>query len=306
MVKIRAKIKKTLNLLKTCFSHHPTQSRALVGSGNHLSVCHISTRDWLTLPSDITLNILQRVGVADILQNVQKVCTAWNEICKDPAMWRIVLMDTFSGKYYWLEYCDMFQQAVDRSQGQMVDLTVGPCSNSLLRYIADRSSQLRRLELVLSIRASHWSEALEKLPLLEELSLVVTQIRKNDIEDVARYCPLLKTLKVHHQAYRPWRWRGKLADDRFVRYHNELALAIGKNFPTLTHLEVIGNYMTNVGLQAILDGCCLLELLDLRRCLYVDLKGDLGKRCSQIKYLKLPRDSLYGVHYNLFGLSDDY
>ncbi|MFS8012532.1 hypothetical protein Hanom_Chr14g01322001 [Helianthus anomalus] len=42
-----------------------------------------------------------------------------------------------------------------------------------------------------------------------------------------------------------------------------------------------------------------LETFDLRECLYIDLEGDIGrKQCSkQIKYLKLPNDSLEGCPY---------
>ncbi|KAM0035806.1 putative F-box domain, leucine-rich repeat domain superfamily, F-box-like domain superfamily [Helianthus debilis subsp. tardiflorus] len=144
------------------------------------------TRNWLELPSDLMLNILQRLGVFDRLENAQKVCTAWRQICKDPAMWRLV-------------YIDRYSSGKDR-------------------------------------------------------------LRCKD-------------------------------------------MSIGKNLPQLTHLELIGNSITNVGLQAILDGCCHLESLDLRRCLYIDLDGDLGKRCSQqIKYPKFPsgRDSVQGFKYTLF------
>nr|XP_043627258.1 putative F-box/LRR-repeat protein 23 [Erigeron canadensis] len=79
---------------------------------------------------------------------------------------------------------------------------------------------------------------------------------------------------------------------------NSLAVAIGKNLPELRHLELIGNSMTNTGLKAILDGCLHLDSFDLRQCLYIDLKGDLGKRCSeQIKHLKLPHDALDGFQH---------
>ncbi|XP_076915325.1 F-box protein SKIP19-like [Bidens hawaiensis] len=259
------------------------------------------TRNWLELSSDVTVNILQRIDGFDILDNAQNVCTAWCEICKDPAMWRVVYMDrSYSAGKGRLECRDMCMQAVDRSQGQLVDLTViGFCDDELLQFIVDRSSQLRRLEIVLYAHDYYdiWSVAFKKLPLLEELSLVETKIWKNDFEAAGRYCPLLKTLKLNKRAVRYWE-----GDD-------SIALAIGKNLPELTHLEFIGNIMTNTGLLAILDGYCNLELLDLRRSLYVDLKGDLGKRCSeQIKNLRLPKDSFEGFPYTryvLYGCDSD-
>ncbi|XP_076915328.1 putative F-box/LRR-repeat protein 23 [Bidens hawaiensis] len=267
------------------------------------------TRNWLELPADITRNILQRVDVIDRIDNAQLVCTAWREIIKDPAMWRVVYMDRYTGGYGRMQIRDMCKVAVHRSQGQLVDLTtVGFCDNHLLEFVADRSSRLRRLECVLYFHFFEeiWSDAFKKMPLLEELNIVSSKIWKKDIEAAGRYCPLLRTLKVNQGAVISSSWSSN--DDRILVIQNELAVSIGKNLPELTHLELVGNCMTNIGLQAILDGCRHLELLDLRRCLYIDLKGDLGKRCSrQIKHLKLPDDPLDGlpyIHYDLYETCD--
>ena len=94
------------------------------------------TRNWLDLPSDVTANILSRVGVYDILENAQKVCTAWYEICKDPATWRVINVDyrELSSKNE-----DFFKQAVDRSQGQLIDITIhNHCDDESLEYVAAR------------------------------------------------------------------------------------------------------------------------------------------------------------------------
>ena len=81
---------------------------------------------------------------------------------------------------------------------------------------------------------------------------------------------------------------------------NEEAIAIGNNFCEIRHLQLIGNSMTNIGLEALLDGCPHLESLDLRLCLNIDLSGDLGKRCAeQIKYLRLPNDSLRDCGFDI-------
>ncbi|KAM0023986.1 putative F-box domain, leucine-rich repeat domain superfamily, F-box-like domain superfamily [Helianthus debilis subsp. tardiflorus] len=245
-----------------------------------------STRNLLELPSDLTVNILQRIGVVDVLENAQKVCTAWREICKDPAMWTVVSMVCFSGQSRTTcqEKC---KHVVDRSQGQLVDLTmVNFCNDELLQYVAERSSQLRRLEIVCYFGQT-LSEALKKLSLLEELILVKIKMSQKDIEALGCNCPLLKTLVLNEEAF-------GFSDDE----EDVVAVAIGKNLLNLTHLELIGNSMTNVGLQAILDGCCHLESLDLRWCFNFDLKGDLRKRClRQIRCFKAPGDSLAGCRY---------
>ncbi|XP_076924887.1 putative F-box/LRR-repeat protein 23 [Bidens hawaiensis] len=157
------------------------------------------TRNWLELPSDVTLNILKRVDVADRLENVQKVCTAWGEICKDPSMWRVVYIDDKTNRFYPWKLWEMCKDAVDRSQGQLLDLTViDGFNDELLHYVADRSSQLRRLEM-LYYYGEQLSEALKKLSKLVELSFVKTNISQEVIEAVGRHCPLLKTLKTEPQ-----------------------------------------------------------------------------------------------------------
>ncbi|KAJ0703485.1 putative leucine-rich repeat domain superfamily [Helianthus annuus] len=122
---------------------------------------------------------------------------------------------------------------------------------------------------------------------------------------LSRPCPMLKTLKVNRNA---WRFRAINFDEGSLVSYNEIAIAIGRNLLELRHLELIGNNMTNIGLQVILDNCRHLETLDLRNCCCINLKGDLGKQCSKhIKYLKRPIDSLKGCcpYYGIYGESSD-
>jgi hypothetical protein len=101
------------------------------------------TRNWLELPSDIMANILYRVGVYDILENAQKVCTAWRKICKDPAMWRVISMDNHGDPCTRPPLREMCKNAVDRSQGQLLDLTVIDFVDyELLEYVAERYESL--------------------------------------------------------------------------------------------------------------------------------------------------------------------
>ncbi|KAF5770773.1 putative F-box domain-containing protein [Helianthus annuus] len=96
-------------------------------------------RNWLDLPSDVTANILKRIGMVDILQNAQKVCTAWRKICKDPTMWRVINMNHLRRAIPEVSADKMCKHAVDRSQGQLVDITiVSTCDAELHLYVADR------------------------------------------------------------------------------------------------------------------------------------------------------------------------
>ncbi|KAK1409570.1 hypothetical protein QVD17_36097 [Tagetes erecta] len=261
-------------------------------------------RNWLDLPSDVTANILNRIGMVDIFKNCQRVCTAWHKICKDPAMWRVINMnDLMRSNSYGKTGKIMCKHAVDRSQGQLVDFTL-EYDADLLEYVADRSSQLRRLELASAYLTSTWIKAVMKFPLLEELNVHLIQLSKEDIETVARYCPMLKTLKLNG---REQKLQASYIDESSLKSYNETAIAIGQNLSELRHLELIGNNMTNIGLEAILDNCHHLETLDLRSCFNIVHNEDLKKKCvEKIKYLKFPNDSLEGYRYRCIPDSEYY
>ena len=154
----------------------------------------------------------------------------------------------------------------------------------------NRSSQIKRLRLVRCYDVSDEGliEAIKKLPVLEELDLTLCEISGEPLKALGRSCPHLKSLKVNCQAY-----RSSLIDlDEEVEF-NDQVIAIGENLPGLCHLQLIGNTMTNMGLEAILNGCPNLKSLDLRRCLNINLKGNLGKQCAEhIKCVWLPDDPL--------------
>ncbi|KAL7618612.1 hypothetical protein Lser_V15G00320 [Lactuca serriola] len=256
-------------------------------------------RNWLELPSDVMANILYRVGVHDILENAQKVCTTWRNICKDPAMWRVIYMENiYTDPNARSRLREMCKNAVDRSQGQLVDITmVNFTDDELLEYVANRSSRLKRLEIACCYNEIYGSfnEAMKKFPLLEELNLYTTNISEESIATAGRCCPMLRTLKINQEADRYWYGYD---GDEGLNILNEIPIYIGENLHELRHLELIGMNISNYELQVILDGCCHLESLDLRRCLYVKLDGEFGKKLSEkIKCLKLPNDSVEGCPY---------
>jgi Leucine-rich repeat (LRR) protein len=83
------------------------------------------------------------------------------------------------------------------------------------------------------------------------------------------------------------------------------ALVIAETMSNLSHLDIKGNMLTNIGLLAILDGCSLL-----------DLNESLKKRClDQIKDVRLPNmdasnryyydDNNYS-HFDYQDLYDEY
>ncbi|XVF45979.1 hypothetical protein PTKIN_Ptkin02bG0251300 [Pterospermum kingtungense] len=251
-------------------------------------------RNWLELPRNVTASILLRLGAIEIIESAQKVCTQWRDICEDPSMWRAIDMsndDNSCYRPYDLERICM--HAVDRSSGGLVDINIDDFgSDELITYIAQRTSNLRRLRLVFcDISYKGLRGAASTFPLLKELEIhFCLATITADIKVVGRCCPLLETFKYS-------RSDDFLADD-------DEALAIAQNMHGLRQLQLVGNMLTNRGLKAILDGCPYLETLDLRCCIYVDLEGDMGKRCAQqIKNLRRPHDSTHD--YEFAALLDD-
>ena len=76
---------------------------------------------WTELPDDLTMNILQRLRIEDMMR-AQLVCSTWWRICKNPSLWRVIDLDC--QQWGSEEFDDICRFAVDRSQGQLVDLSV--------------------------------------------------------------------------------------------------------------------------------------------------------------------------------------
>ncbi|CAK9142847.1 unnamed protein product [Ilex paraguariensis] len=170
---------------------------------------------------------------------------------------------------------------------------------------AKRSSQLRCLRVMTChyLSTESLNVVVQKLPLLEEFHLYYTYIHKEAIETNGRSCPLLKSFTLN-QKWIPQSPMDENDDDDEVLNDDDEVVAIAKNIPGLQNLQLLGNYLTDIGLQAILDGCPHLDSLDLRQCFNVKLNGDLGKRCSKIRDLKCPFDSTAGYEFDT-SLGDD-
>ncbi|KFK33579.1 hypothetical protein AALP_AA5G032200 [Arabis alpina] len=219
--------------------------------------------NWSELPQELMSSILVRLGAVEILENAQKVCKAWQRVCKDPWMWRKIDMRILV-PHASREMC---HNLVDRSKGGLVEINIGDFgSDSLLTYIAYRSSNLRSLSLKLRFQMTKvgLKKAVAKLPLLEELEVSETWSRL-DMKAIGHSCPKLKTLKLNCSNFFHSLVEGNDVD----------ALAIAESMPELCHLQLIANTLTDTGLNAILEKCPHLEYLDLRCCRNIKLLGDL-------------------------------
>ncbi|XP_058733356.1 putative F-box/LRR-repeat protein 23 [Vicia villosa] len=249
--------------------------------------------NWLELPRDIAINILQRLSTLEIVTSAIVVCPLWWNICKDPLIWRTIDMITGITTHIRLEKICCY--AVDRSCGHLKDIYIKKFgTNDLLIHIAKSASHLRsiRLEKCYNISTVAFNEVVKNLQFLEELDICHCLNQIPDFyEFIGQSCPLLKSLKFSPTTY--------VVEDKY----DDVAFAIAKTMPMLRHLTILNNGLTNNGLLAILDGCPLLESLDIRGCVHLDLDGSLKERCKQIKELRFPSDSIdHKFNYDDLGL----
>ncbi|XP_074316775.1 F-box protein SKIP19-like [Silene latifolia] len=240
--------------------------------------------NWLELPEDVWSFIFSKLYTSDIIEYVQKVCRMFRKICVQPSMFRVIDM-TLPDAFMDLDFDAnvMTRFAVDRSAGELVDIYVESCcDDDTLLYIAERSKNLKHLRLghYLHISKDGLIQAVQKLPMLEEVEIIICKFPEDTFAALGEACPSLKSFSLNDVGSRRRRFR-----------NDGKAFEIARSMPNLRRLQLIGNSMTNEGLKAILDKCCLLESLDLRTCFNIDLSGDLGKKCDKIKHLRRPNDS---------------
>ncbi|XP_019242482.1 PREDICTED: putative F-box/LRR-repeat protein 23, partial [Nicotiana attenuata] len=149
------------------------------------------------------------------------------------------------------------------------------------------SRKLKRLSITWycysKLQREGFIEVVQKLPSLEELSLIDTTITAKAFEALERSWSWFKSLELKKIS----------CITKSGEEINKEALAIAQSLPALRRLQLIRNYMTNEGLQAILDGCPNLVSLDLRGCFNVRLDKVSSSRISrQIKDVKLPHDTM--------------
>ncbi|KAF9611131.1 hypothetical protein IFM89_027089 [Coptis chinensis] len=126
------------------------------------------------------------------------------------------------------------------------------------------------------------AKVVTKFPLLKELELNSFSSSTKGIKEVGRCCPNLKNLRF---------------EEHWLR-GDDLAFAIAERMPQLHHLSLTNNILSNVGLQAILNGCPHLEDLDLPLCdnsiLTAKLINDCAKRINSVT---LPVDKIVHIPF---------
>ncbi|KAM7270784.1 hypothetical protein ACFE04_030977 [Oxalis oulophora] len=246
-------------------------------------------RDWLELPTDITAKILLKLSVIDLIVSAQVVCLSWWRICKEPSMWRRIDMSALickddlkkwrridmtdsiwrNSSMWWhidkaglmcsdSEYLrKMFCYAIDRSQGQLIDLNVGFVRFAeLFYYMAERSSGLKRLRLGSSvcILDEILIRGIAKLPLqLEELELPNHEFSINALKAIGK-SSCLKRLRLASWEYTS----------------NKALIEVVAKLPLLEELELANRQPSMKALETIGKSCPLLDCFKLntskKRC----------------------------------------
>nr|GMD83300.1 F-box protein SKIP19-like [Ipomoea batatas] len=136
---------------------------------------------------------------------------------------------------------------------------------------AETAKQLRHLRVSSSkVSDEGFSKTVKEFPVLEELQLEFSAVSKQGIEAVGQSCPFLNSFS----------FTKKLSKFMYVPSDEE-AVAIAENMHGLKHLTLNLNQLTDKGVEAILDACPRLQSLNVDRCGFVRLAGELGKRYSQ-------------------------
>ncbi|CAH1448690.1 unnamed protein product [Lactuca virosa] len=249
--------------------------------------------NWLEMPDELMANILQRLFAAEILNSARKVCTTWRKICSKPEMWKVIFMhksvDDWEGDYHFER---LTKQAVDLSCGELIGISIkGFGTDELLNYVVLRKLDCLFLSSCYDITGSGLSQAVKRAPQLEKLYISSISINTQNIEVIGQNCPQLKSFMVSTEFIRT-----------FINCDDN-ALAIANNLPELRRLKLFDMDMTNIGLQAILNGCPHLEVLSVRMCYDLNLDENLRSLCMErIKDFKFFLE-IQDFDYDDYGLS---
>ncbi|KAK8966170.1 F-box protein SKIP19 [Platanthera guangdongensis] len=249
-------------------------------------------RNWADLPGDILSSIFKKIGAVEIFLSAQSVCKPWRQLSLESSLWkRIELRMDKRLDNNNMVYLTMM--AVERSEGCVEELFMESFStDALMLDIAHRATRLRSLHLIDAfINREPFVEALRNLPLLEELELThCSCFSYKIVERIGETCPQLKSFR-----FNDWAPASIKLYHRSDPWGNTAAFSIAKHFKQLRRLQLFGNYLTGIGLSAILHNCPELESLDIRCCFNVEGNSmddeTLKNKCERIKELRLPNDS---------------
>ncbi|KAF3341876.1 ubiquitin-protein ligase [Carex littledalei] len=204
-------------------------------------------------------------------------------------LWRKIDMTNFDFSLSMHSLKQIAKIAIDRSVGKLEEF-YADCfaTDAVLLYIATRTKTLRTLRLINCLgedypHADDMADIIKMLPMLEELEITCTIDSPKLCKTIGPVCTQLKCFRWNQF------WDSRRSSKSYQSFwHDTEAVHIGENMHDLRSLQLIGNEMTNMGLEAILEGCPYLEFLDIRNCFNLVLNENIMTKLSRIRYLKLP------------------
>ncbi|XBH98749.1 hypothetical protein VPH35_128215 [Triticum aestivum] len=275
----------------SCLLEEPVR---LLHNGKDKEVVVREARDWAALPRDVLLDVFSRLDHVDILTGPDIVCSPWRRASVDePDLWRRVDMRFHCYAFNHSEYLEMVRAAMRRSVGRCEAFWAeGYVTERILSLLADGAPSLKSLRLIYcrDIVDMALKPLITKFSMLEELELSNCLHKFPDtLEAVGAACPLLKRFRLGQIFF-------------YSEYQDDSAAMVIAKMPELRSLQLTANSLTNNGLKAILDGCPHLESLDIRHSYHVCMNGDMLAKCSRIKTLRHPEDSMddYDLSFNYY------
>ncbi|XP_074267273.1 putative F-box protein At4g05475 [Silene latifolia] len=205
-------------------------------------------RNWLDLPRDLTLTILKKLEVTEILKSAQFVCKSWYVLCKEPSVRNTIRLYDFGESESDLQFEE------NKYTGMMVSIVDSNDTDLFNLGIKDFALKIFYPTL------HHGTKDFQKLVTMP-LNPNPNKVTTTETEVVSDSPP---------KNNRNWSELPRDITDNSFKFNqlgskcpdmacNDEALAISKNMPELRHLQIIGNSLTDVGLRAILDGCPHLQ-----------------------------------------------
>ncbi|KAF5188122.1 F-box protein skip19, partial [Thalictrum thalictroides] len=149
-------------------------------------------RNWLDLPHDVIIQIFLKLGVVEILYNVQRVCSLWRKLAKEPQLFRCIDM---RNPWKYFDPCNfdpfrrMARKAMIQSRGQIEEISMEYFGTDEHIYRAIGKSKARSLRAIRLVSCYQVSDdalidIAKENPLLEELELIFCSFMTETIATV--------------------------------------------------------------------------------------------------------------------------
>ncbi|KAJ1694839.1 hypothetical protein LUZ63_011537 [Rhynchospora breviuscula] len=152
-------------------------------------------RSWAELERGVLILIFLKLGTMEVLRIAGSVCRSWRKVAtEEPLLWRRI--DMISHDYYHsdaFKLIDPARLAIDRSGGRLEEFAAAYfADDNLLRYLCDRTSVLKKLNLISNgqLSAAAIAETAERQPQLEEIKISSGPFSKKLTEILGTACRL--------------------------------------------------------------------------------------------------------------------